>query len=190
MKNNKSIIWIAAILVLGGGGYAFYRWWKNRPQEEQPSGSSENNQTPDTSTGGMSTGGTSGGTSGGASSNIATILDSQDKINTFRRWFIKNYPTAAKSISVDPTGAINSYVQKAWDTMDSKGFRVGDYYTKIISLKPKYTVGQSVVIKGSNDQGKTYKVTKVYPALTGNADIVAIAYELTDSQGKKINKFL
>lgn len=186
MKNNKTIIWIAAILVLGGGGFAFYRWWKNRPQEEQPSGSSENNQTPDTSTGGMST----GGTSGGASSNIATILDSQDKINTFRRWFIKNYPNAAKSISVDPTGAINSYVQKAWDTMDSKGFKVGDYYVKITTdWKPKYKVGDSVTIKGANDKNKTYKVTKVYPQFTKDANIVAPAYELV-SGNEKIYRFL
>ena len=182
MKNNKTIIWIAAILVLGGGGYAFYRWWK-KPEEEKTE--TPTDLSPDTSTGGMSTGGTStGGTSTGLT-DISKYLDTPEKINTFRKWFNSNYPAAAKNIKLDPTGKLNSYVEKAWNTMDSKGFKVGDYYVKITTdWKPKYKVGDSVQLNN-----KTYKVTKVYPSLTKDANIVAPAYELV-SGSEKINRFL
>ena len=183
MKNNKTIIWIAAILVLGGGGYAFYRWWKNRKPEEQAATSTDSTAgttTGETSTGGMSTGGTStGGT------DISKYLDTPEKINTFRKWFNSNYPAAAKNIKLDPTGKLNSTVEKAWNTMDSKGFKVGDYYVKITTdWKPKYKVNDYVFLNN-----KHYFVTKVYPALTKDANIVAPKYEL-DSGTEKINRFL
>ena len=182
MKNNKIIIWIAAILVLGGGGYAFYRWWK-KPEEEKTE--TPTDLSPDTSTGGMSTGGTStGGTSTGLT-DISKYLDTPEKINTFRKWFNSSYPAAAKNIKLDPTGKLNSTLEKAWNTMDSKGFKVGDYYVKITTdWKPKYKVGDSVQLNN-----KTYKVTKVYPSLTKDANIVAPAYELV-SGSEKINRFL
>ena len=188
MKNNKTIIWIAAILVLGGGGYAFYRWWKNRKPEEQAATSTDSTAgttTGETSTGGMSTGGMStGGTSTGGT-DISKYLDTPEKINTFRKWFNSSYPAAAKNIKLDPTGKLNSTVEKAWNTMDSKGFKVGDYYVKITTdWKPKYKVGDSVKLNN-----KTYKVTKVYPSLTKDANIVAPAYELV-SGSEKIYKFL
>ena len=182
MKNNKTIIWIAAILVLGGGGYAFYRWWK-KPEEEKTE--TPTDLSPDTSTGGMSTGGTStGGTSTGLT-DISKYLDTPEKINTFRKWFNSSYPAAAKNIKLDPTGKLNSTLEKAWNTMDSKGFKVGDYYVKMTTdWKPKYKVGDSVKLNN-----KTYKVTKVYPSLTKDANIVAPAYELV-SGSEKIYKFL
>lgn len=182
MKNNKIIIWIAAILVLGGGGYAFYRWWK-KPEEEKTE--TPTDSSPDTSTGATNTGGTSTGGTSTDLTYISKYLDTPEKINTFRKWFNSYYPAAAKNIKLDPTGKLNSTLEKAWNTMDSKGFKVGDYYVKITTdWKPKYKVNDYVFLNN-----KHYFVTKVYPALTKDANIVAPKYEL-DSGTEKINRFL
>ena len=65
--------------------------------------------------------------------------------NRFRAWVNDNYPSYAKSIQLDRTGKLNSYVDKAWKTY-------GTQYTA------------SVYSTGGVGAARAYKVTAAVPA--------------------------
>lgn len=119
-KNGKAIAVVVSILaIVGVVGYVLYRRKKELALLDQAPSQPENtpynqpNTTPANTTAGS-----------GYSFPFKTI----DEGNKFRAWVNYKYPAYAKQISLDKTGQLNSYLEKAWK-------QYGGEYTVVV-LKP------------------------------------------------------
>ncbi|MEI7960715.1 MAG: hypothetical protein WCI04_00105 [archaeon] len=126
-KGKKALIVILSLLAVGGVvGYILWKRKKDKDAEANTGGDT-GGSTGDTGTGGSSTGGSTGSTGGGtggstsgSGSSYTFPFTSTTDGNAFRKWVNDTYPSYAKSINLDRTGGLNSYLQKAWDKYGSE----------------------------------------------------------------------
>jgi hypothetical protein len=130
-KGKKALIVILSLLAVGGVvGYILWKRKKDKDaealkKEEEAKKLAEANANTGGSTGntggstGSTGGGTGGNTSGGGSGYTFPFTSTTDG-NAFRKWVNDTYPSYAKSINLDRTGGLNSYLQKAWDKYGSE----------------------------------------------------------------------
>lgn len=153
-KSKKALIVIVSLLAIGGGvGYFLWKRKKDKAKAEEEAkakseadakAKAEADANANANQGGSGSGsGSGGGSTTGFTFPFTTVTEG----NAFRSWVNKTYPDYAKSIKLDPTGTLNSFVQKAWD-------KYGAEYTK--STAPKTTTTQSF-----NDAWNTAKSLKV-----------------------------
>lgn len=164
---RKLIIGGSLLVVLGVGGYFLYDYIKKRNAERQLKTDADSGQG--TGGGGTIGGGTGGGSKGGSGtgggstggSGYTFPFKTKDEGNAFRAWVNDNYPAYAKSIQLDRTGSLNSYVQKAWvkygaeyqkktgigsnvETPAATPIKVGDKVIAKITTKAYYTEGSKL----------------------------------------------
>jgi hypothetical protein len=108
---RKLIIGGSLLVVLGVGGYFLYDYIKKRNAERQLKPDADSGQG---SGGGGTIGGGTVGGSTGVGSGYTFPFKTTAEGNAFRAWVNDNYPAYAKSIQLDRTGSLNSFVQKAW----------------------------------------------------------------------------
>jgi hypothetical protein len=118
-KGAKVGLVIALFVLLGVGGYYGYKMLY-KPKEEEDDDvlilPPPNNDD-----------GLGGGGSGSGATNYTFPFKTTEEGNKFRAWVNTNYPTYAREIKLDLTGALNSYVEKAWK-------KYGVEYSKISSV--------------------------------------------------------
>lgn len=124
-KGKKALIVILSLLAVGGVvGYILWKRKKDKDAEaNKNTGGDTGGSTGDTGTGGStggSTGGGTGGSTSGSGSSYTFPFTSTTDGNAFRKWVNDTYPSYAKSINLDRTGGLNSYLQKAWDKYGSE----------------------------------------------------------------------
>ena len=136
-KGGKIGLVVVLFVLLGVGGYYGYKMLYKPKKEEDDEEIIIIDPKKD--------GGGGGGGGGGGSTNYTFPFKTTDEGNTFRAWINTNYPTYAKEIKLDLTGALNSFVEKAW-------IKYGTEYT---------------TKKGTNDDTKT-------PTIASKDDIAQI----------------
>ena len=109
-KGAKIGIVIALFVLLGVGGYYGYKMLY-KPKEEEDE---EEIIIPPTN---------SGSGSGSGATNYTFPFKTTDEGDKFRAWINTNYPAYAKEIDLAKSGALNSFVEKAW-------LKYGTEYTK------------------------------------------------------------
>lgn len=127
-KSKKALIVIVSLLAIGGGvGYFLWKRKKDKVKAEEEAkakadaeakakADAEANANANTNT---NTNTNQGGSPTGYTFPFTNVTEG----DAFRGWVNKTYPDYAKSIKLDPTGTLNSFVQKAWD-------KYGAEYTK------------------------------------------------------------
>jgi hypothetical protein len=151
-KSKKALIVIVSLLAIGGGvGYFLWKRKKDKVKAEEEAkakadaeakakADAEANANTNTNT---------NTNQGGSPTGYTFPFTNVTEGNAFRGWVNKTYPDYAKSIKLDPTGTLNSFVQKAWD-------KHGAEYTKSIAPKTSPTTTQTF-----NDAWNTAKSLKV-----------------------------
>ena len=91
--------------------------------------------------------------------------------NHFRGWFIKNFPTQAQRLDLDPTGSFNnSYIQKAYNMKTSSGSIAGQLY---------FTANKGELYSGANQSYRDrINVERLSP--TDTTKVCDIGDETTD----------
>lgn len=120
---KKLLIGGAVLVIAGIAGYFIFKAIKNRSKDMSGGHINRDKKTgniidatkdedgnPLSTTGTGTTGGTKGG-----GEKYTFPFTTTDEGNKFRAWVIAKDPAFAKSISLDATGGLNSYLQKAWD---------------------------------------------------------------------------
>ena len=146
-KSKKALIVIVSLLAIGGGvGYFLWKRKKDKDKkaEEEAKAKAEADANANQGGGGSGSG---GGSTTGFTFPFTTVAEG----NAFRSWVNKNYPDYAKSIKLDPTGSLNSFVQNAWD-------KYGAEYTK--STAPSTTT-TTTTTQSFNDAWNVAKSLKV-----------------------------
>lgn len=164
-KGGSTMFWIIGSLIVVAGGIGAY-FLLRKPKEDNEENTKKD---ADVNTGGV------GGEYGGGSvtpsvekKEYTFPFKTTEKGNKFRAWVIKKDPAFAKSIDLDATGQLNSYVQKAWD-------KYGQEYSA--SLKGtsdksvEETTGLSKDIETIMNNAVGTKSEKTY-LLKGNTDFV------------------
>lgn len=107
-KSNKWL-WIVGSLILVGGGIGAY-FLLRKPKEDAETDEGDTDL-------GAGAGAGAGNIGGGSvqTKQFTFPFTTTEEGNKFRAWVIKKDPAFAKSIDLDATGSLNSYVQKAWD---------------------------------------------------------------------------
>lgn len=104
-KGGKIGLVVVLFVLLGVGGYYGYKMLYKPKKEDDEEEIIVIDPKKD---------GGGGGGGGGGSTNYTFPFKTTDEGNTFRAWINTNYPTYAKEIKLDLTGALNSFVEKAW----------------------------------------------------------------------------
>jgi hypothetical protein len=122
MKNKNTLIWVgvASAVLIGGGIF----WWmqtnkkkkealkKKMEEEEQQKKLEEENKVVEPAY--------TPAPSYTPAPTFTFPFKSVDEGNNFRAWVNDTYPDYAKQIQLDRQGALNNYVQKAWDKLGSE----------------------------------------------------------------------
>lgn len=119
-KNGKAIAIILSLVAIAGViGYVIYRR-KKAKNSQSGNDLSVSETTPNVPQFTPSSGG-----------GYSFPFETKDEGNKFRVWVNTNYPLYAKQISLDKSGLLNSYVDKAWKVYGN------EYTTKVLnSSKP------------------------------------------------------
>jgi hypothetical protein len=147
MAQGKSSVgfWVLISTILVGGGIGAY-FLLRKPKEEK-----EEEQEVATDDSPSSSSSSSSQYVAPTPQSFTFPFKTESEGNTFRAWVIAKDPTFAKSINLDATGKLNSYVQKAWD-------KYGTEYSKKTPSTPSNTSSSSsnknidiIVKKASGD---------------------------------------
>ena len=122
---NRGIIVISSLVVIGGG-VAYLLWKRNKNKEEQKIKDDEA-----AAAAAAANQNTGSGTPSGSGTPIVTTtgftfpFKTEAEGNAFRAYVRLKDIDFAKSISLDATGKLNDYVQKAWDKYGTAYLAVG-----------------------------------------------------------------
>ena len=108
-KGGSKIFWIIGGLVVIAGGIGAYFLLRKPKQENNNNDDNNDFQNPL-----LSGDSGSGSGSGSVVTNYTFPFKTTEEGNKFRTWVNTNYPAYAKEIDLDVSGALNSYVEKAW----------------------------------------------------------------------------
>jgi len=112
-SRKKKILIIASLLIIAGvGGYFIYRKIRSKKEEEERK-KAEEQALLDSQSNKPSGGGSGGGGYSGSTSYTFPFVTTEEG-NKFRAWVNEKYPAYAKEISLDKTGGLNAYLEKAW----------------------------------------------------------------------------
>jgi len=172
-KGGKIGLVVVLFVLLGVGGYYGYQMLYNPKKDEDDE---EEIIIPPNNSGSGS-----GSGSGSRATNYTFPFKTTDEGNTFRAWINTNYPAYAKEIKLDLTGALNSYVEKAWikygTEYTKKSSGSGNTDTKTPTKASASQIGQIQAFADKND-----KTTTNYLQST-NQDFVKIwAWSITNDK--------
>lgn len=146
-KNGKAIAVILSFVAIAGViGYVLYR--RKKAKQSQSGGDSSLPETTPQST----------PSSGGG---YSFPFKTTDEGNKFRVWVNTNYPAYAKQISLDKSGLLNSYVDKAWKVYGN------EYTTKVLNTSTTSTPPKPVIAQGQAWTNSLY--TGLYVNVNDNA---------------------
>jgi hypothetical protein len=141
-KSKKALIVIVSLLAIGGGvGYFLWKRKKDKNAEAEAKAKAEAEAKAEADAkakadaeANTNQGGGGSGSGSGSTTSYTFPFKTVAEGNAFRGWVNKTYPAYAKSIKLDPTGTLNSFVQTAWDkygndynkALGKSGFKAGD----------------------------------------------------------------
>lgn len=137
-KSNKWLWIVGSLILVGGGIGAYFLLRKPKEDAETDEGDTDLGAGAGTDAGNIGSGSVQ-------TKQFTFPFTTTEEGNKFRAWVIKKDPAFAKSIDLDATGSLNSYVQKAWD-------KYGKEYTE--SQKPTTTTTTTNKVAPSKDDIK------------------------------------
>ena len=168
MNKTKLIIIGSIIVIAGVGGYFGYQWYKKNKKKKEEENTGSGSQDSGSSSSSSSSTSVSSPTSSSTSTSTSFSFPSNwttKEGNAFRQWVIANHPDYAKQISLDASGSLNEYVDKAYKAYGT---------TYLNSLKPFYfKKGDKVKVKNATQN--VGKMTKTGSGWKGTGNVMNLS---------------
>ena len=188
-KGLKFGLIFATLGVVGVGAYFLINKLKKAKAKKKADAEAlaKSNSTTKTSSSSSSSSSSSGSSSsGGSSSSFSFPFKTKTEGDRFRRWINKYYPNYAKSIKLDESGELNSYVDTAYKKY-GKAYQdaisgSGNYAPKTSTTKKYvYVKGSYANVRSSAEVNNTNKLL---------ADFYTNRIGVVRGKGKKIGVYL